>query len=227
MERVSRCSYTENTLNLSKYWIILYNINVVIIMKNYDNWFALAEQYLTTSKLIMEQIIANENMWIMISDEPIEMAAYNEATKWSDFNTLTPALFLLEHGIELLLKGLLLWSGNDYEINHNVNEIIETLKKDRRINKDLFCLLDNYVGSSPKRDIIKDFLQINEHIKANRLHIELRYPESSKGKENVFSPFKYGESDSLMEIEEICSDISSILSLSIQSVRKYESCTDY
>ena len=37
-------------------------------MKRYKEWLSLAEQYLRTSKLILEQIVGSENKWIIISD---------------------------------------------------------------------------------------------------------------------------------------------------------------
>ncbi len=184
---------------------------------SYYHWFTLADQYLRTSKLIMEQIKNCKNKWFMIEDKPIEWDAYFEATKWSDFNTFVPSLFLLEHGIELLLKGIYVWAGNEIIENHKLNDILFTLKKDERISEKFFQILDNYIGDNPKNKMIKEFTKMNKHLATNNLHVALRYPEKH-GTETDFAPFRYKEEALLNDIDAITSDIDMIIALTVQLV---------
>ena len=64
------------------------------------------------------------------------MIKLNKVTKWSDFNTLAPALFILMHGYELLVKGLyiLITSNNDYK-GHDVSSLINFLERDDRLDE--------------------------------------------------------------------------------------------
>src|SRR5690606_2951448 len=94
----------------------------------HNGWISLAEQYLKTSKLIMEQIVIHKNKWFMIDDKPIEWENYSEATKWSDFNTFVPALFLMQHGIELIVKGLFTMISIEIEQTHSVVRMIKMLR---------------------------------------------------------------------------------------------------
>lgn len=187
-------------------------------MENYYHWLTLSEQYLKTSRLIMEQIRSHKNKWFMIDDKPIEWNDYFEATKWSDFDTFVPSLFLMQHGLELLLKGLSIWSGVEVKKTHNVACIIQKLKTDSRIDKNLLELLDLYTGENPKSRIMRKFMKVNEHIRIDRLHIELRYPESS-GHETDFSAFRYKETKLLNELNTIISDIDSIIKITLEIIR--------
>jgi len=93
----------------------------------------------------------------MISDSKIEWDEYFEATKWSDFNTFVPSLFLLLHGLELLLKGMVIFIGKEIEANHKTKNLISVLESDSRINKEFLETVSKYVGENPSSKIMKDF----------------------------------------------------------------------
>lgn len=69
---------------------------------NYNSWISLSFNFLDTSKAILTENIKNRNTWCMMSDTNIDFNDYLEKTKWSDFNTLIPTMFVLLHGIESL-----------------------------------------------------------------------------------------------------------------------------
>lgn len=178
---------------------------------NYKHWIILAEQYINTSKLIMQEMIKCKNKWIYIGDKPIKDEEYFETTKWSDFNTLVPSIFLLVHGLELLTKALVTYCGEEIKREHDTTNMIKFLKNDNRINCDLLNLLECYVGEAPSNPIIQEFINVNKHIKAGKVHIAIRYPEDNRN-ETDFSPLWYKEKKLIEELKVIVSDIENIYS---------------
>lgn len=184
-----------------------------------DAWIVLSGQYLKTSKLIMEQIRANENRWVIVDDWPIEWTDYFEKTKWSDFNTFVPSLFLMQHGLELLIKGLYLWfEKSEIDKNHKLNNLIIALAEDARIDSQLIELFNDYCGNSPKNKIIKEFNKLNKHLSTNNIHVNLRYPEN-QGNTIDFSPFRYKTSELLPHIDRFITDIDKIYDLALKTIR--------
>lgn len=185
---------------------------------NYGHWISLAEQYLKTSKLIMEQIIQHENKWFMIDDKPIKWEEYFEKTKWSDFNTFVPSIFLLIHGFELLIKGLVLYCGGSIKNEHDVTKMMDFLRNDSRIDNELIRQLEGYIGLSPSNVIIQEFISVNNHLRTDKLHIDIRYPQNNKG-ETDFSPLRYKEKSLISDIEVIVSEIDRIYSKALSVTR--------
>lgn len=191
-------------------------------MSDHDIWLILAEQYLNTSKNIMQQIVNCGNPWIMISDQPIEPQDYAEYVKWSDFNSLVPSMFLLMHGIELMLKGLVIWSdGSLLNYDHNPAILIDILNKDERITPSYLAMISKYVGAGDKNKLIADFREINNIVDSSSIHVTLRYPDSRNDKASIdFSSFQYKEQDIMLDLTIMINDIESMLFMTNEIIRK-------
>lgn len=187
-------------------------------MNLYSNWIILAEQYLKTSRLVMEQIVVNQNKWFMIDDEPIPWEKYLEETKWSDFNTFVPSLFLLIHGLELLLKGMVKWSEKEASYDHNVSYLIKVLSEDRRIDPKFINIVSKYIGDNPTNSVIHKFLTLNENINSNKLHVNIRYPQY-KTKATDFSPMRYKEKNLINEIKIIIKEVDELYKIALEIIR--------
>lgn len=184
---------------------------------NYGHWISLSFQFLDTSKTIIEETIASENKWCIIDDKPIDFDNYLEKTKWSDFNTLVPSIFLFLHGLELLMKGLISYYDNDIPKNHKVSSLLNTLKSNN-IDNELISTLEKYVGENPSNSIIKEFIGINNNFNSNNIHINIRYPEGKQG-ETDFSPLRYQTQDIIPKLESIVLNIDTIKYKSLKIVR--------
>jgi len=147
------------------------------------------------------------------------MIKLNKVTKWSDFNTLAPALFILMHGYELLVKGLyiLMTSNNDYK-GHDVSPLINFLEKDDRIDEKLIQIILKYSGKKPKNKIISNFLKNNDHLNPKTLVKDIKYPEDMKNKDIDFSNINYQGSELLNEIKNINKDIKKTLELTYKTI---------
>ncbi|MGG1638258.1 HEPN domain-containing protein [Paenibacillus sp. NRS-1760] len=191
------------------------------MVNRHNNWLTLSEQYLKTSKLIMSQCRTNKNAWAVISDNPIKWEDYFEKTQWSDFNTLVPSLFLLQHGLELLVKGLLVMLNIDFGREHDLNALIEKFNNNSYIESEFLEIIIDYAGINPENPILKDFVNLNQELSKSSIHVKFRYPEF-KGKETDFSPFRYRGTELLEHIDQIIDDIDKIIEMSLKIVRKYE-----
>lgn len=185
---------------------------------NYGHWISLSEQFLKTSKLIIEQIIQSKNKWVVLDDKPIELENYFELTKWSDFNTLVPSIFLLMHGLELLVKGLVAFCDGVIKYDHKISDMISFLYNDPRIDNDLITTLEIYIGLSPSNALVKEFLRINKNIKSNNIHVDIRYPEKGNSQTD-FSSFRYKGEPLIKELSSIISDIDKIYSKTLKIIR--------
>lgn len=164
----------------------------------------------------LNETIKQGNLHILISDT--ETFDYHERTKWSDFNILTPALFCLYHGLELLMKGLALNQLGKFEEKHNLVDLCRKIDKSPGIPKRLRKLLTKYVFYRGRElGPIRSFLRANRIANADGLYAKLRYP--IKGLD-VFSylPLKYRGSTILPLFRAIVGDLAQIR---LQTVKLY------
>ena len=166
----------------------------------------------------MSQTIENNNSWIIIKDYNFDPSEYDHWTEWSDFNTFVPALFLMLHGFELVMKGLLIWSGNSIIKSHNAAFMLKELEVIQKIDRELLAILSKYIGSNIKSEVLKRFLSLNSQLSSDNLHVDIRYPES-KGRTVDFMPMKFREDEIIEELKEIVCDIDLVLKKSIKMTK--------
>ncbi|MGD8307721.1 MAG: hypothetical protein PVF17_13770, partial [Ignavibacteria bacterium] len=76
------------------------------------SFWTMSFYYLNLTLTIFEKTIENNNIWVVVDDSPITEHNYREKTKFSDFNIMIPSLLSFYHGIELLLKGFVLFKSS-------------------------------------------------------------------------------------------------------------------
>ena len=184
-----------------------------IVIKDYLNYLRLSQQYLITSQLILQELRKNRNVNYVVSDKEIKDEEFWEITKWSDSNTLTPALFILRHGMELLVKGLSGWAEIEHPKNHHVEDMLKIIKNDKRFKDDLIKLISLYVGSGKKQALLQKFGDNNKLKNLDSsLNEALRYPALLReNKEVDFSSLLCQQSIILPDIDNIIDDIENIL----------------
>lgn len=182
-------------------------------------FLTISSKYLITTQNIISEIIKSKNKWIVLSDS--KDIDYNDETKWSDFNTLIPTLFLLYHGIETIIKGLLLKNGKiNLKTNHNLTEILCLFKKEFKNEKELINVFDKYIIFNKKNSskLIVSFIKNNPKIKNPEiLYNSLRYPTNTTFSIDFdYLPLKYKEEEILPSLKEIIDDVDNILKFSVK-----------
>ena len=85
-----------------------------------------SQTYLLFSQSVLKKTIESGNKFMLISDEEISEKEYFKATEWSDSNVIIPVLFSFYHGVELLLKGLLMMAdGYRLEASHKITTLLK------------------------------------------------------------------------------------------------------
>jgi hypothetical protein len=160
--------------------------------------------------------INNGNRHIVTSDKDITPDDYEQKTKWSDFRIIIPILFNFYHGLELVLKGILLLN-KDIKSDHNLIALLDEVKSDNRYPKNIVDILEKYINVNKIHPILETFIKEND-ININDLYMFLRYPLDKKFEKNIsYFKLKYKEGLALPYFSDIIKDSEEIRF----SVKKY------
>lgn len=169
------------------------------------------EKYLHTSQQILKELIDTGNPRI---NEYQDLDSYYDNTRWSDFHVAIPTLFLFFHGIELIMKWVLvkLWEQSDrtHTLTIKINHLIEYLSDTSKLVK----VLKKYIYITDETNsTLKYFLENyrdNASPNIDKFYIFLRYPFDNN-EEYDYLPIKYREIDFLWLACELVSDIDIIM----------------
>jgi hypothetical protein len=178
-------------------------------------YWQLSIHYLHLVQSVLEEMITQGNRWIIVTDlneneDVNDFEVYDKLTKWSDFNLAEPLLFNFYHGLELLLKGFVLFKSQTTKLNHNIEKLQEDFLTLYPHEKTLSLLFSKYIGSSLHFQTLGQFFKDNNKTSKNFYEL-LRYP-SDKSSTSLFSYIRlnYQESDGLVFFSEMLNDIAII-----------------
>lgn len=141
-------------------------------------YFLLADQYLETSKLLLETLINNDNSNAGFGSTQEE--AYEEMRKnvlKSDATLLIPTIFNSYQGLELFLKGLLLINGIEADNTHEVSDMIAKINGIYGDKSDIYKKIRAFYKEQV--DILKNYKKTNNITTTKELYESLRYPEDN------------------------------------------------
>lgn len=177
-------------------------------------YWSVGQQFLQLSSFTSEKIAKSGNKSIILSNRPLSIREIDRKTKWSDLSISIPVLFNFYHGIELILKGYIIFSNNEDRTTHRISNLLEYISEQIGKDNEFIILLDKYIN--PKENIISDFLTKN-NINIDNWYQALKYPESNQRiKYNHFS-LKYGGDRTIEFWQELSKDSLEIIRLA----RKY------
>lgn len=141
-------------------------------------YFLLADQYLETSKLLLESLINNDNSnagFGLTQEEAYEEMRKNVLK--SDATLLIPTIFNSYQSLELFLKGLLLLNGIEADNTHEVSDMIAKIKGIYGDKSDIYKKIR--VFYKEQVDILKNYKKTNNITTTKELYESLRYPEDN------------------------------------------------
>lgn len=141
-------------------------------------YFLLADQYLETSKLLLESLINNDNSNAGFGLTQVE--AYEEIRKnvlKSDATLLIPTIFNSYQSLELFLKGLLLLNGIEADNTHEVSDMIAKINGIYGDKSDIYKKIRAFYKEQV--DILKNYKKTNNITITKELYESLRYPEDN------------------------------------------------
>ena len=196
-------------------------------MKKIDlSFLSLSEDYLHTSKMVFTELKESGNKWIIIADTEITNEMLGEKTKWSDFNVLIPGLLLFYHGLELIIKGLLLLKNVKVE-GHGIENLYVALCKEFCNETKLKSIVKRYayINNMDSSELIKKFVTQNNEINSTKkLYQAFRYPSNLSMDDDYYdySPMFYREKEIIDTIDAFIKDIDNILIESVRISRIFE-----
>ena len=143
-----------------------------------QKYFLLADQYLETSKLILNSLVENENSNFGLGTtwEECEKNCLENSLK-SDFTLFIPTIFASLQSIELFVKGLLLLNGLEIQNDHETSNMICEIKKIYGENSEIYKSINSFYNEQVI--IIKEFKKVNTISTTKELYEALRYPEDN------------------------------------------------
>ncbi|OEF97218.1 hypothetical protein BHF71_11190 [Vulcanibacillus modesticaldus] len=187
-------------------------------------FFLVGEQYLNTSKILLDKMVETGNKHTVISDKEISWIEYENLTKFSDFNVLIPTLFNFYHGLELIIKGMLRLHNAEFKPEHSFENLLTKLKLSDKTNNEYLEIISKYIEKPLKIRFLNDYIQTENIENIYDLYMSFRYPtDRSFNKFYGYIAVKYREEQILDEVLEISRDVTKIL---IGAVKVYRDLSD-
>lgn len=176
----------------------------------HPNYIGLSYQFLNLSREAIKEMELQGNRTTIITasdDDKDDWDKYEQLTRWNDFNIGVPILFNFYHGIELMLKGLILECGQNLEHrNHKLSQLLVKLKNaDSPPSNGIIEIFEKYVNHGP----FIEFFKSNDSNVDNFYQL-LKYPESMKNEQFRFFEIRGTEKKGLARFKEIRQDIQNL-----------------
>jgi hypothetical protein len=177
----------------------------------------LAQQFLLTSSAVMHEMIASENQWVVVSESPVDDDEYNLRTRWSDFNTMLPALFLFFHGSELLCKGALQLVGRQVPATHDLPSILASIQEHHGLDA-MGKILSKYLALGPDTpEFLAQYMSsLGKDTSFTTLYESLRYPSSRMKVAFDHSWLRHNSNLVLHDLRVMESDVHAVLSICVR-----------
>lgn len=172
----------------------------------------MGEKYWKLSQGVCEHIIRNQNKYMLVSDQDIDWKEYERKTKWNDVNMVIPLLFNVYHGLELMLKGFILFSeGGGTKLDHSISELYRKFTMHYKDEKKLINLFGRYIEKTQMPTLLQEFLAHNK-LSVNRFYESLRYPfNNNLSKEYQHFVLKYQGSNGIQFYRSLKKDIGEMM----------------
>lgn len=165
-------------------------------------------QYLTLVENVSRQIASEGNAWFLVREKgPISPQEYDNATMWSDHRIVIPLLFSLFHGLELLVKGFLLFDPEEQvKKEHNLCGLCARFKHRYPNATQINDFLDKFTCLSRMPEFLRHFLTENE-IGVDKLYESLRYPSPDFQTIRLYSSLQYQQEEGSRFFSDLCQEL--------------------
>ena len=144
-------------------------------------YWILGIQYLHLAQSVAEMISEAGNPQALCYDgndwDEIDRR-FRKATNWTDYNLGVPVIFNFYHGIELILKGLLVATDQGSK-NHKITAQLQTVKESCG-KEDFLDFAGKYLSPETVPEIIKRFIDLSE-ANIDEWYQAYKYPDNITG----------------------------------------------
>lgn len=190
------------------------------------SFWTTAIDYLALVENVANETIKQGNVWTLVrghKEGPITDAEYVNATQWSDHRIITPLLYNLYHGIELLVKGFLLAPpASTVEAKHTLQklccEFVQKYPQETEINR----FLIKYTEEASLPPLLSEFLKSNK-LSFKELYQALRYPSDVNFQNlKTYIKLKYNGENGLAFFRSLKEDIDAVRRATVKLERVIE-----
>jgi hypothetical protein len=184
-------------------------------------------KYLHLVRVTAEQVVDAKNKtvatWWGDRTPEEEASELDRQTKWSDARLIEPLLFNFYHGLELLLKGFVLWAaGMDTKLDHRMTRLLESFMAAFPNEHELTKVFQKYITRSAMTELLSEYLEQNG-LSVDNFYESLRYPFDRKFAQNYeHLVLKYKGREGLPFYEQLVTDIGSLAKMAVSLGRKLE-----
>jgi hypothetical protein len=138
-----------------------------------------AINYLQLTENIGKEIAKQGNKNFVMSNDKLSQEEIEENTKWNDYQIVEPFFFNFYHGLELLIKGFLLFQNVDVvKHNHRIEKLYEEFCIYFSDKNNMIGIINKYIGQNINLvEPLKSFF-ISNMITVDSFYLALKYPES-------------------------------------------------
>lgn len=186
--------------------------------KRSETYWSMGEQFWVLVQGICKIIVDNRNAsGAVLLNKMItlkEEKEIQENSKRSDMYMVIPLLFNFYHGVELMLKGLVLFAeGPKQKPEHNLIQLQERFAKHYPNQNRLIAYFAKYLDKSQMPGLLQAFLNGN-NLTVNRFYESFRYPANKDlSQEYMYFTLKYKGSEGINFYETLADDISEMMRL--------------
>ena len=186
-------------------------------------YLTMGNKYLSLAENVLQEMVNSGNPHLIVTEDEEVWGEYFEKTKWSDFNTIFPALFLFYHGVELTIKGFFPLRGIKIPPNHK--DLLNTLKttNSEELDDEIMKIIEKYFDLYQLKETPLHAWITQNRLDIDNLYERLRYP-TDKGFEDLTDDLhlKYQEEKILPFIESMIKDSKQLRVLSVTHFRGNE-----
>lgn len=164
-------------------------------------------QYLHVVEAIGKECISQGNNITVVSDRELTDGEISEQTIWSDHNLVIPLLFDFYHGVEVILKGFLVYGDKlSGKKNHKIKNLLNRFETKFPRHK-ITQLLAPYIDDEKLLEPIKTFCG-DSSVSVDEFYQALKYPESFDGEKiYIHTHLKYRGEEGLEFFSRLVEDI--------------------
>lgn len=190
-------------------------------------FWSLGLKYLHLTRVTTEQVVENRNQMVATwwgEKTPVEEAAeLDRQTKWSDSRLVEPLLFNLFHGLELVLKGFVLFRQSESrKLDHALTKLLRSFRSLYPAEQELARIFARYIESVSMPALLRDFLDANA-ASVDTYYQLFRYPFDRKfTKEHDHFTLKYKGCKGLPFYQDLLVDLKGLPKIVVALGRRLE-----
>lgn len=168
------------------------------------NYISIGYNFLKLSSNSIDELIEQGNKTSIYLDGDTSDSEANlvfeEKTKWNSLNIGIPILFTFFHGIELILKGLIIHCGG--QLNNKTHKLSELLIKLKNCPNCPSTSLINHFETILNNNGLEDFFEANNK-NVDSFYILFKYPEMNNGESISFQKVREKNTSGIVKFDMI------------------------